>query len=258
MPTTQRTPRPAPPSPARAVTRPGPDRAVVLTACAAVLVVLAVVAAALAGPVRLTADERAPLDMPTFTAPPQMTPPPVPDRPAEEPPAPPRWLGPVVGSLVTLVVLAVLALAARWLLRRYRPPDRGPGDDDLDGAAADLDETHVVAAMRAGVASAERALEDDVPPGDAVVAAWVAVEDAAASTGVVRDRAQTATEFTLEVLDRTRADPVATRALLDLYLTARFSAHAVTPADVVRARELLAAVGEGLARPAGPDAGATS
>ncbi|QGQ20655.1 DUF4129 domain-containing protein [Cellulomonas sp. JZ18] len=212
-------------------------------------------AAALAGPVRLTADPVAPLELPTFSAPPQLPPPTAgPDRTVEDAPPPPAWLGDVVGALLTLVAVAALALLARWLLRRrWWVRDGGPRDDDLDGAEGDVDDTHVVAAMRAGVASAARALDDDVPPGDAVVAAWVAVEDAAASTGVVRDRAQTATEFTVDVLDGTRADPVATRALLDLYLAARFSAHAVTAADVVRARELLAAVGDGLARRADDD-----
>ena len=69
-----------------------------------------------------------------------------------------------------------------------------------------------------------------MPPGDAVIAAWVALEASAERSGLVRDRAQTATEFTVEVLDATRADPGATRALLDLYLAARYSEHVLTPA----------------------------
>ncbi|MFC8190050.1 DUF4129 domain-containing protein [Cellulomonas sp. NPDC057328] len=257
MPTTQRTPRPEVPPPARPAAPAGPDRAVasardravVLTAAAAVLVVVAVLAGALAGPVQLGGRQVEPPDLPTFSAPPPPSPPPAGvDRPVTEPGDPPAWLRTVTVVLVVLAVAAVLALVARWLRRRrwWTPPP--PGDADAPGTAADVGDMQVVAAMRAGVRSASRALADDVPPGDAVVAAWVAVEEAAASTGVVRDRAQTATEFTLDVLDRTRADPDATRALLALYLTARFGAHPVTAADVRRARELLDVVGTGLAR----------
>ncbi len=258
MPTTERTPRADAPPPARAAAPADPgraaasarDRAVVLTAVAAVLVVLAVLAGALAGPVQLGGRQAEPPELPpTFSVPPPPSPPPAGvDRPVAEQGEPPAWLRTVVVVLLLLAGAAVLALVVRWLRRRrwWTPPP--PGDADAPGTAADVGDMQVVAAMRAGVRSASRALADDVPPGDAVVAAWVAVEEAAASTGVVRDRAQTATEFTLDVLDRTRADPDATRALLSLYLTARFGAHPVTAADVRRARELLDVVGTGLAR----------
>lgn len=245
MPTTQPPPRrDAPPSAWGAA-----DRAGALTALAGVLVVLAVLAAALAGPVRLSAGDVVPPVLPSLTAP---APEPAPSRASDEVPRaaeePPEWAGTVVAVLLVLTAAAVLALLARWLLRRRWGPGP-PGDTDVTGGEeTGVDETHVVAALRAGVASASRALDDDVPPGDAVVAAWVAVEDAAASTGVVRDRAQTATEFTLDVLDGTRADPDATRALLALYLEARFGAHPVTRADVERARRLLGTVADGLAR----------
>ncbi|WP_166436068.1 DUF4129 domain-containing protein [Cellulomonas shaoxiangyii] len=257
MPTTQRTPRPAAPPPARPAGRGDADRATVVTVLAGVLVVVAVLAAALAGPVRLASrGAPPPPPLPSLSA---LTPPPqptsAPDRPVAEVTDPPEWLGPVVAVVLVVLAAAVLALVARWLLRRRWPGPPPPGDDDLGGAEGDVDETHVVTALRAGVSAAARALDDDVPPGDAVVAAWVAVEDAAASTGIVRDRAQTATEFTLDVLDGTRADPAATRALLVLYLEARFGAHPVTAADVQRARELLAVVGDGLARRADDAAG---
>lgn len=260
MPTTQPTPRPAPPAAARdgsdGTPRPeprAPDRAAALAVLVALLVVVAVLGAALAGPVRLGARPVAPPVLPTLTAQP---PSPAPTRVADRPPVaqeqPPEWAGTVVAVLLVLATAAVLALLARWLLRR-RWTGPSPGDDGLGAGETDVDDAFVVAALRAGVASAARALDDDVPPGDAVVAAWVAVEEAAAASGVVRDRAQTATEFTLDVLDGTRADPAATRALLALYLAARFGAHAVTAGDVARARDLLAVVGEGLARRAEPE-----
>jgi hypothetical protein len=102
--------------------------------------------------------------------------------------------------------------------------------------------------MREGVRRAAQVLEDEVPPGDAVIAAWVALEASAERSGLVRDRAQTATEFTVEVLDATRADPGATRTLLALYLAARYSEHVLTPRDVDQARSSLAAIADDLTR----------
>lgn len=225
----------------------------VATALAALLVVVGVLAAALTGPVALQAR---PQTVPTWTAPEptvDATPTPPPPRgPAEEAPAPPAWfmwLVRAVQVLVVVAVLAVLALLLRYATRGWRRDRPGGGEDDDtapgDETGEELSDT-AVAALRAGVEAATRALEDDVPPGDAVIGAWVAVETAAARTGVVRERAQTASEFAVRVLDATRADPAATRALLALYLAARFGTHGVDAEDVRRARDLLAVVAQGL------------
>lgn len=235
-------------------------RTSVAVVLAALLVVVGVLAAALSGPVSLEARSG---DDPTWTPPPapsvtvSVTLPPS-DGEAEEPPPVPAWIVWLVRAVQVLVVLAVLtalALLLRHATRGWRldrddvPEDRVPPGDE---AGDELSDT-AVAALREGVREATRALEDDVPPGDAVIGAWVAVETAAARTGVVRDRAQTASEFAVRVLDATRADPAATRELLALYLAARFGARGVDADDVRRARDLLTVVGQGLVPR--PDAG---
>jgi len=111
-----------------------------------------------------------------------------------------------------------------------------------------VDRMTTLPALAEGVEHARLALAEHVPPGDAVVAAWVALEHAAQRTGVVRDPAQTPTEFTVAVLDETRADPAATRSLLDLYLRARFSEHPLTAADVTAARAHLETLSTGVTR----------
>lgn len=158
----------------------------------------------------------------------------------------------VVGVLLALLVLLALAVVLRrlWqrLARRAASPD-GAGGPTL--AVDRLDDTEA-RALHAAVMAAEQRLDDDLAPGDAVVAAWVDLEHAAALT-VERDPAQTPTEFTLAVLGSTSADPAAARVLLDLYLSARFSAHPVTAQDVQRARASLRTLADGLARPAPTD-----
>lgn len=155
-----------------------------------------------------------------------------------------RWVGLV---LAALALLGIGYLVLR-LLRRLAESRRGEGAPD----AADLLAGDLVGsaglmpdlpALREGVEEAEEHLRSRLAPQDAVIAAWVALEGAAAGSGVRRDPAATPTEFTVVVLDRTPADPAATRTLLTLYLQARFSEEPLTPADVeaaTRAVRLLA------------------
>ncbi len=158
------------------------------------------------------------------------------------------WLLLVAFAVVGFVVVLALAFLLRWLLQKRREQralrefDAADPGGALEGDAADV----ATRAMRAGAQSAARALEDEGPPGDAVIAAWVALEASADKSGIHRDRAQTATEFTLEVLGSTPADPQAAQELLDLYLAARFSEHRITQRDVQHARESLATIAEGL------------
>lgn len=219
------------------------------------LVVVAVIGAALAGPFQMGQRNEggAPFTIPPAPMPSNtVTPPPVDPGLAERLPIQTqRWLY----LLVITVVGALLVIAVAVLVKRIRAMLARRGPHEADAAAPDvelggdvLDDARP--ALRDGVRRASQVLEDDVPPGDAVIAAWVALEASAERSGLVRDRAETATEFTVEVLDATRADPDATRALLQLYLAARYSEHVLTPQDVARARSSLAAIADDLARPA--------
>jgi len=217
---------------------------------AGALVVLTVLGAALAGPwlprTRPEAQITLGIDFPTPTPRPQETDLGHLDDLAGEGSVA-AWVKVVlvVVGLVLLVLLSTAAVrAARRWLSAHTPPevDRTDAGEVVRGDLVDLARP----ALAEGVEAAADALDRDVPPGDAVVAAWVALEEAAEGSGVLREPAQTATEFTLELLDATEADPVASRALLELYLAARFSRHPITSDDVVRARASLAALGAGV------------
>ncbi|MBB2923459.1 DUF4129 domain-containing protein [Cellulomonas cellasea] len=215
----------------------------------AVLVVGVVLAAAAAGPWTVTGRPTAWELFPPPALPPDPplpTTPPVDLEPGALPPALVTGAGWVVAALGVLVLLVALALLVRYALAALARRGAVPEGDAPTAGAVDLVEGLTVPQLREGVAAAGRRLDEDVPPGDAVVAAWVALEQAAAATGIVRERSTTATELTVEVLGATRADPAATRALLDLYLAARFSEHPVTAADVVAARRCLDVLADGL------------
>lgn len=205
----------------------------------AALLVLAVLSAAVAAPWRLESR--------SWSFFPDMGPPAVTPRPLAPPPASglptPRshstdvgWLAPVgVGVLVLLAAALVW-----WLWRRFRSSRVEGRRAGQPGDVVVLAVEPEVPVLRRGVAAAQRSLDEIGDPNDAIVAAWMALEGAAASSGVRRQPAETPTEFTVDVLRATAADPKATRDLLALYHRARFSAAGVSSTDVRAASHCLA------------------
>jgi len=249
-----RPPRPErPQGPGRPVPTDPPGR----LAGVVVLLVLAVLAAALAGP----------WDPPTRTEPLLPWEPPPPAEVTIPPQVPElrlvqlpdgdqvrpwdlTWLG---LGLLAVVLGWIVFLVARWARRHpVEIPPEAPDDAGLDRGAT-LRGPGVVQpdlpALRAAVAGADLLVRRRVPPTEAVVAAWVHLEAAAGRSGVPRTLTQTPTEFTVDVLDRTPVDPAATRALLGLYLRARFGDDPMTSTDVAMALAALATLADGLGDP---------
>jgi hypothetical protein len=215
---------------------------IVFAAGMTALLALAVLAAAMRGP--WTTEPR------DFTLPFQPAPAPTLDTPDDEldpgaagdqsglQPLDLTWVVVILG----MILLTVLILLILRFLRRLRRPVGGA--QPPRGLAADLEvppEPDIPVLLR-GVSAARELLTRFAEPSDAVVAAWLALEDAADRSGVHRRPSATPTEFTFAVLAATPAPPDATRELLDLYRTARFSTHPITAADVERAAGCLTAI----------------
>ncbi|GAB2691306.1 hypothetical protein GCM10027194_27110 [Thalassiella azotivora] len=194
-------------------------------------------------------DEEAPAD-PAST--------PAPDE--EEPRGLPGWTA--VAWLMAM--LGVVVVAVRWVLAALAGEDE-PRDGSPEEDVAGGDARATVGAVRRGVRRAHEEL--DLPGGgrsadDAVVACWLALEDAAGRTGARRLPAQTPTEFTAALLGAVAADREATAELLRLYQRARFGSTPLPGEAVPAARRALeriaaslpdATTGDGdAARPAGP------
>jgi hypothetical protein len=141
-----------------------------------------------------------------------------------------------VAAALLVVALVVLLRRHRLHLLRARPPVSDP--EDVLGAASPAPVAPPV--VRRGIARALEVLADDREPGDAVVRAWLGLEQTAADAGVQRRAAETPTEFTVRLLGRVAADRAAVRTLLELYLRARFAGRASEATDVQRARAALA------------------
>ena len=163
------------------------------------------------------------------------------------------WLAVVISVLVAAVVLLVLLRVLAYL-RRPRADD--PPAPETSAVIGEEESEPDLPALHDGVRHAVEQLRAAGPPRDAIVSAWLAMEDAAERSGARRLPAQTPTEHATAVLARTGADAEATSALLHLYHRARFSAREPGRADVDaagRALEALAASWPELAR--GPSAG---
>lgn len=127
----------------------------------------------------------------------------------------------IVDAIQIVMGLALLLLVAfllrKMLSTRLEPRTANPADEDE--LIALLDAT--------GEEVRFRALSEG-DPRNAVVACWVALEEAVVSSGLRPDRTETAVELTRRVLSRWEVDEASITALSAAYREARFSRHPIT------------------------------
>lgn len=215
-----------------------------LIACA-VLGIVVLAGVALQGPARFTGIRWVPqFTLPRGAPPPNLLGP----SNASQPPLPvgARRLGTLDLSPLLWVALAVaiavaVLLVLRWLARR--PPRTAP-------VLSDVPLSHTVEqpqqqpepepdapTMRRGFAHALEILDEERQPHDAIVKAWLGLQEAAEESGIQRRGAETPTEFTLRIIGRVPTDRAAITTLLNCYLRVRFGDHPATSTDVETARE---------------------
>jgi hypothetical protein len=141
----------------------------------------------------------------------------------------------VLAAVVVIVLVAVgRALRERWLGRQQ--------ETDHQGAVDVLPE-----ALLEGAREGEQLIARGTP-GNAVIAAWVALEDAVRSAGVRDDDARTSAELVTTVLRSYRVERAPLDTLAALYREARFSRHPITEEQRTSAREALVQVQSELRR----------
>lgn len=144
----------------------------------------------------------------------------------------------VVVALVLYVVFRVLAAA--WRDRALQRRRGGVVDASLDAAA---EASPVQAPMiRRGITAAMQNIDERPEPSDAIVAAWVGLEQSAADAGLVRAVNETPSELTLRILTDRDGIEQQTRSLLALYENVRFGGRRASEADRSRARAALAEI----------------
>jgi hypothetical protein len=155
------------------------------------------------------------------------------------------WLAWVLAAVgITVIALLIWRLLRNNQAIRARQGQR-IGDPSL------LDETVVAPGapdsdvIRRGLDAAAERLDGTRIPRDAIILAWLGLQEAAEDSGMPRRGPETPTEFTTRVFttlrsDGTEVDVSAAGELLALYLRARFDTHPTTDQDVAAARSAVA------------------
>lgn len=145
--------------------------------------------------------------------------------------------------LIGVVVIVMGVSFSRTRRAKLSSPITTETPDDASGIPAAGG-----ALLRSAIAAAQRdlAARPAGPPSDAVVAAWLRLEQAAADSGAPRAAHQTPTEFTSALLAQHVRDQAAVEDLRGLYQRARFGrSGAITAADAEQAQAALGAILEG-------------
>lgn len=139
----------------------------------------------------------------------------------------------IIGIAGVLVLLALVLSVLSWLRNRLR--NRAVIGVLPDPVAGTID-TVMRVRLREAVATARDLLtRPGGSPRDAVIQAWVTLENA---TDHRREPHQTATEFTVSLLAKETTDEQAVRDLRTLYHRARFG-HQSSESDATEARDAL-------------------
>ncbi|ANS78499.1 hypothetical protein SGUI_1103 [Serinicoccus hydrothermalis] len=137
--------------------------------------------------------------------------------------------------LVTVVILIVLRMLANRQVR------------EREQLTVEEDEELVALLEATGDDVRYRALAEG-DPRNAVVACWVALEEAVRRSGLHQNPAETAAELTRRVLTRWEVDETAIRSLSEAYREARFSRHPVSEDQRDRAVAALERIHDDLRR----------
>jgi hypothetical protein len=145
-------------------------------------------------------------------------------------------------ALIVAIVLGIAALLWRWWRGRPSRGARGihaPSIGMTHSVSAQPDPEPEPEALLSGIELALQAFDEQREPADAIVLAWLGLEETAEESGIVRGPSETPTEFTSRILSRAFADDRAIRTLLRLYLRTRFGDHPVTADEVTAVRDAL-------------------
>jgi len=163
----------------------------------------------------------------------------------------PTWLGVAVLVMVAIGLAAVILRIVLGYRQRLRAPALRQAQVQTVTVPVATEPEPEPERLLTGIELALRVLDEVRDPADAVVRAWLGLQETAAQAGVIRAPWESPTEFTARIIASALADDSAVRTLLDLYLRVRFGEHPVSGEEVEAARGALAGLVASWRRPAG-------
>jgi hypothetical protein len=151
----------------------------------------------------------------------------------------------VVAAAVLIAILIIRMLMRAWRERPLRARAGGDVDAEAAGETAAPEADAAAPAIRRGIDGALRSIAEGATPTDAIVAAWLGLEESATDVGFSRGRSETPSEFALRIITRRSGITHAANALLDLYERVRFGGHDADEEDRAAARAALETIQEG-------------
>jgi hypothetical protein len=198
-----------------------------------------VVLASAGGSVRPVSEstlKSSPRELPTIT-PSESVQAPTPVGPPPEHQGKPRpipdWVKALWQALIWMAIAAVAVLVG-WLIYRVVRAVELPQPEDQEADWERVKADRLAEAVDTGLARI-----DSGTATDAVIACWVALEDASASAGIARDPSETPAEFTVRVLGVGGISEPQLVRLGELYREARYSTHGSTEPARAEARAAL-------------------
>jgi hypothetical protein len=155
------------------------------------------------------------------------------------------FLALAVVAAILVLLLVVRALARAWRDRPLRTQEGVETALDLHEQAADAELDVAAPVIRRGIQGALRAIDERPVPADAIIAAWVGLEESAADAGITRGVSETPSEFALRIITRRSGITDAAGELLRLYERVRFGGYAAEERDRTSARVALQQIEEG-------------
>lgn len=155
------------------------------------------------------------------------------------------FLALVAAAIVLIVVLVVRAVARAWRERPLRTTDGSEVGADADALAQPAEPEASAPVIRRGIAGALRIIDDRPLPNDAIIAAWLGLEESAAEAGITRGVSETPAEFALRIMTQRAGITEAARDLLRLYERVRFGGYIALEQDRDSARTSLQRIEEG-------------
>lgn len=173
---------------------------------------------------------------------------PLPENPASD------IIGATIGfvflALAAVAVTFILILVVRALMRawRDRPLQTQEGDAtdfEVQEQAVDAEPDVAAPMIRRGIQGALRTIDERPIATDAIIAAWVGLEESATDAGMTRGASETPSEFALRIITRRSGFSDAARELLRLYERVRFGGYIAEEHDRDAARAALQRIEEG-------------